>query len=102
MKSTGVAYLLWLFLGGIGAHRFYLGRTGSGFAYVCLFVLTILTGGIMGIALGAWVLLDLFLIPGMVRTCNSQFGASATASAVSASTTTVNVVMPGAETPAEK
>ena len=29
-KSIGVSYLLWFFLGGLGAHRFYNGRTGSG------------------------------------------------------------------------
>ena len=28
-KSVGVAYLLWAFFGGFGAHRFYLGRSGS-------------------------------------------------------------------------
>ena len=28
-KSTGIAYLLWFFLGGLGVHRFYLGRGGS-------------------------------------------------------------------------
>src|SRR5690349_1865524 len=25
-KSTGLAYVLWFFLGGLGMHRFYLGR----------------------------------------------------------------------------
>jgi len=92
-----VAYLLWLFLGGVGAHRFYLGRTGSGFVYVCLFVLTVLTGGLMGIALGAWVLLDLFLIPGMVSAHNAQFGASAQAAASANTVVNVNVAGPAEE-----
>ncbi|MBN0357624.1 TM2 domain-containing protein, partial [Pseudomonas aeruginosa] len=28
-KSTGTAYLLWFFLCGFGAHRFYLVKTGT-------------------------------------------------------------------------
>jgi hypothetical protein len=38
-KSTAVAYFLWLFFGGIGAHKFYLGRPGVGALYICMFVL---------------------------------------------------------------
>lgn len=93
MKSTGVAYLLWFFLGGIGAHRFYLGRTGTGFLYLILFVLVILTGGLAAIVTVPWLLLDLFLIPGMATSCNAQFGASAQASA----NTVVNVNVVGEE-----
>ena len=33
-KSTGVALLLALFLGGIGAHNFYLGNTTSGVIFL--------------------------------------------------------------------
>jgi len=58
MKSTLVAYLLWL-LGGfgfLGLHRFYLGHWVSG-------LLWLFTFGLLG--LGA--LIDLFLIPPMVR-----------------------------------
>lgn len=32
-KSLNVAYMMALFLGGIGAHHFYLGYTGLGFLY---------------------------------------------------------------------
>ena len=35
-KSRTVAVLLALFLGGIGAHRFYLGKVGSGLLYLLL------------------------------------------------------------------
>ena len=60
--SAGAAYLLCLFLGPIGAHRFYLGRTGSGIAML-LISLTIIGLVITMI----WALIDLFLIPGMIR-----------------------------------
>ena len=33
-KSKGVAVLLCLFLGGMGAHKFYLGQTGLGLLYL--------------------------------------------------------------------
>ena len=61
MKSTVVAYLLWFFLGGLGIHRFYLGRPISGIFYL-------LTVG--GFVIG-WII-DLFLIPGMVRQENAK------------------------------
>ncbi len=61
MKSIGVTYLLWLVggLGVLGLHRFYLGRWVSGLIWL-------LTGGVF--LVGAIV--DLFLIPEMVRTEN--------------------------------
>jgi TM2 domain-containing membrane protein YozV len=33
-KVRSTAFLLTLFLGGVGAHRFYLGQTGRGLLYV--------------------------------------------------------------------
>ncbi len=74
-KSTGVAYLLWFFLGMLGIHRFYLAKTGSG---VAILLLTLVSAVLMpaGIGLvtifipGFWVLIDLFLIPGMARSYN--------------------------------
>src|SRR5690625_7789652 len=38
-KSMVVAYLLWFFLGGAGAHRFYIGKTGSAITMLVLFLL---------------------------------------------------------------
>ena len=35
-KSLLVAYLLWFFLGYVGAHRFYLGKPLSGFIMLSL------------------------------------------------------------------
>ena len=53
-KSTGVAYLLWFFFGGIGAHKFYLGRPGVGALYIGMFLL-FWTGlaTLLGIAMAA-------------------------------------------------
>ncbi len=76
-KSTGVAYLLWFFLGGLGAHRFYLGRTGSGLAMVAFTIVgwSLLFAAGLGVVflapLGVWLLVDLFMIPGMVRSHNN-------------------------------
>jgi TM2 domain-containing membrane protein YozV len=51
-KSIGAAYLIWLFFGVFGVHRFYLGKIGTG-------VLYLLTFGLFGLG---WVW-DLFFIP---------------------------------------
>ena len=61
--STGVAYLLWFFLGFFSAHRFYLGRTGSAIAQ---FLLNCILIGLI------WTLIDAFLIPGMIREKQDQ------------------------------
>lgn len=66
-RSVGVAYLLWLFLGGLGAHRFYTGRVLSGLAMFLLLVLALGTAGASLIVLALWCVLDAFLIPGWVR-----------------------------------
>ncbi|MEF2554364.1 TM2 domain-containing protein [Aurantimonas sp. A2-1-M11] len=70
-KSLVTAYLLWLFVGSLGAHRFYIGRTGSAVTLMALFVLGWLTlalgvGVILLIVAGSWLLLDAFLIPRMI------------------------------------
>jgi TM2 domain-containing membrane protein YozV len=60
-KSTGIAYAFWFFLGGFGAHRFYLGQVGLGLAMMFTF------GG-----LGIWTLIDAFLLVGEVRQANAR------------------------------
>ena len=50
-KNKWVAFFLCLFLGVVGAHKFYEGKIGSGILYLC-------TGGLFAIG----VLIDLFTI----------------------------------------
>lgn len=74
-KSTGITYLLWFFLGGFGAHRFYLGRTGSAIAMLVItivsWILTFVAIGAVGlIVIGIWWIVDAFLIPGIAREHN--------------------------------
>ena len=72
-KSPLIAYLLLIFLGGFGAHRFYLGRSGSGAVMLILFALGWLTlavavGAVFLLIVGIWAFVDLFLVPGMIAT----------------------------------
>jgi TM2 domain-containing membrane protein YozV len=71
-KSTGVAYLLWFFLGGFGAHRFYLGSTGPAVAQLLLLLLGWVPLFMGWVVLGIWLLADLFLIPGIARDANMR------------------------------
>ncbi|WP_299191579.1 NINE protein [uncultured Erythrobacter sp.] len=66
-KSVGIAYLLWLLLGGFGVHRFYTGNTASGVAQLILLI-----SFIGWLVLIPWLLIDLALIPGMVRDKNME------------------------------
>jgi TM2 domain-containing membrane protein YozV len=69
-KSIGAAYLLWFFLGGFGAHRFYLGRTGSAAAQLLLMLLGWIPLFLGWVVLGIWWLVDAFLIPDIIRADN--------------------------------
>lgn len=69
-KETSVAYLLWFFLGGVGAHHFYLRRTGHAVAYLCAFVLGFVTVGFGFIITAILLLVDLFMIPQFTRRAN--------------------------------
>ena len=65
-KSKGVAYLLWFFLGALGAHKFYIGKVGMGVVYL-------LTGGLFFIG----VLVDLFTLGNQVDVVNALNNARA-------------------------
>ena len=79
-KSPGVAYLWWFLLGFLGAHRFYLKRPGSGIAQAIAHIggtwlafrdMDNTAGWVLAVIGGLWVLVDMFLIPGMVRANNT-------------------------------
>jgi len=80
-KSVLVAYILWFFLGWLGAHRFYLGRVPTAVAQFALcavsWILSFVLIGYLGFALlGLWWLLDAVLIPGMAQRHNNALIAS--------------------------
>jgi TM2 domain-containing membrane protein YozV len=65
-KTALIAYLLWFFIGLLGAHNFYLERTGVAIAQL------ILSLTIVGMLITVfWVLVDAFLIPGWIRNQNN-------------------------------
>lgn len=71
-KSLGIAYLLWFFVGGLGAHRFYLGRPISALILILLGPIGLALmlsknhyGAFMLVAAALWLVVDAFLIPGM-------------------------------------
>ena len=66
-KNPAIAYALWFFLGAFGAHRFYFGKTGSGFGMAGLTVGSILLSpvfiGLVGFpVIVGWWLFDAFQI----------------------------------------
>jgi TM2 domain-containing membrane protein YozV len=62
MKSKSTAYILCIFLGVFGAHKFYLNRNGMGLLYL-------LTFGVFGLG---WII-DLFTLNNQVEICNAMF-----------------------------
>lgn len=61
-SSWVVALLLAFFLGGIGAHRFYLGKTATGIVMLVLTILSPFTLFITLIIVALWALVDFILI----------------------------------------
>lgn len=76
-KESWLAYVLWFLLGTLGAHKFYLKQNGMGFLYLALGVAGwatswILIGFLFLIPLWIMMIIDLFTIPGRVRTVNNR------------------------------
>src|SRR3954470_19896615 len=76
-KESGIAYLLWFFLGGLGVHHFYLRQTGQAVAMLVLNLVgwalaPVFIGFLLLVPVWIWLILDLFLIPGYVRAANSR------------------------------
>ncbi|MCR9070842.1 MAG: TM2 domain-containing protein [Alphaproteobacteria bacterium] len=79
-KSMLIAYLLWFFLGvPFAVHRFYLGDVKSALVMLGMWIvfgavstLTLGVGSVLLIVPGLWWLLDMFLIPGIVRRKNND------------------------------
>ena len=85
-KSMVVAYLLLIFLGHFGLHRFYLGRIGTAITQLVLSLcgwatVWILIGFIPLSVVWIWLVADLFLTAGMVRRANDALHASVSAQA---------------------
>ncbi|WP_317312239.1 TM2 domain-containing protein [Clostridium thermobutyricum] len=59
-KSKTTALLLCFFLGGVGAHRFYLGKTGSAIAMIICLIFIVVTP--------IWALID------FIRICTNSLG----------------------------
>lgn len=64
-KQPVVMWLLWLFTGAIGGHRYYLGDIGKGIA------MTLTLGG-----LGIWALIDAFFISRRLEAKNAEIEAN--------------------------
>jgi TM2 domain-containing membrane protein YozV len=86
-KSLSTAYLLWFFLGGLSAHRFYLGSPAS--AAIQLTLTPLGYGLLIGksqagyailLCAWLWILADLFIIPSLVRAANEGARRGAVAS----------------------
>ena len=77
-KSMLAAYLFAIFLGGFGAHRFYLGRPVSAAILLSIAIVAVITGAMSDsgtspllAVVWIWTVVDLFLIPGMLRSTST-------------------------------
>jgi TM2 domain-containing membrane protein YozV len=86
-KTAGVAYLLWFFLGGVSAHRFYLGFHASAIVQLimtptayAMMIAKSPAGVVLLVVAGIWILVDAAFIPGMVNKANARGRGDAVAS----------------------
>jgi TM2 domain-containing membrane protein YozV len=76
-KSTGLTYVLWFFLGVLGIHKFYLGKTGMGIVYLILGIPVWISmflpfAVVLAIPLVILLIIDLFTIPRQVRKAHEK------------------------------
>lgn len=64
-KDMAVAYVLWCLLGMLGAHRFYMGKTGTAIVQL---ILTLTFFG--AIITAIWWVIDVFLVHSWVKEHN--------------------------------
>lgn len=81
-RTRLIGYVLWLFTGWLGGHRFYVGRWRSGLAMLgaglTTSLVTSFTGLWAGVPMVIWWVLDAFQIPGWVRKANADNAARRT------------------------
>lgn len=80
-KSAGLAFALCFFLGPLGAHRFYAGKTGSAVTMLVIslvsFPLCFFLIGFVGVfVVLIWVLMDAFSVTDWIRDHNSRLAHS--------------------------
>lgn len=76
-KTTGIAYLFRLLLGGFSAHNFYLGRIGPAIGFLALYwggwaLTSVGVGIVMLIAAVIWFIVDLCCIRQYVDAANAR------------------------------
>ncbi|WP_424466721.1 NINE protein [Pseudoclavibacter helvolus] len=76
-KEVGITYVLAIFLGALGIHNFYLGRTGIAVTQLVLYLVGWATawlgvGLLLIFGVSVWIIVELFLIPQFVREANAR------------------------------
>lgn len=61
-KDFWVYLIAWLILGGLGVHKFYLGKTGMGVFYIVLLLFGFVTFGLGGLVLLGFLIYDLIML----------------------------------------
>lgn len=93
-RSIGTAYLLLIFAGGLGVHRFYLGRSGTALILIGLNATTVIAllaplaaghhasplGLAAGAALALLLFVDLVRLPALVEGANEEIAETGTLS----------------------
>lgn len=76
-KNVALTYILLLLVGMFGAHRFYLGKTGTAITQLVLTLVGMMTlifmvGYILLFVVSIWVLIDVFLVYREINRQNAE------------------------------